>query len=204
MFNHWKALKRKEEGKACQRLAVSLQGMRELPEFALSTQLFLSLGSSIHCFLSCLQVVTLHYPLVPTPLLCKLSFDYIPIKSWWVWSDTDIYALLLVSHFSHVWLFVTPWPAAHQAPLSMWFSRQEYWSGLPCPSPHICTTISKIDNLQGPTIEHRELCSIFYNNPNGKIIWKIIDTCIYEIPWTEEPGRLQSLGSPKSGTQLSD
>ena len=31
--------------------------------------------------------------------------------------------------------FATPWTAAHQAPLSMGFSRQEYWSGLPCPSP---------------------------------------------------------------------
>ena len=31
--------------------------------------------------------------------------------------------------------FVTPWIAAHQAPLSMGFSRQEYWSGLPCPPP---------------------------------------------------------------------
>ena len=32
-------------------------------------------------------------------------------------------------------LFGTPWTAAHQAPLSMGFSRQEYWSGLPFPSP---------------------------------------------------------------------
>ena len=32
---------------------------------------------------------------------------------------------------SCVWLFPTPWTAAHQAPLSMGFSRQEYWSGLP-------------------------------------------------------------------------
>ena len=36
---------------------------------------------------------------------------------------------------SRVWLFVTPWTAAHQVPLSMRFSRQEYWSRLPCPSP---------------------------------------------------------------------
>ena len=31
--------------------------------------------------------------------------------------------------------FATPWTLAHQAPLSMGFSRQEYWSGLPCPPP---------------------------------------------------------------------
>ena len=36
---------------------------------------------------------------------------------------------------SCVWPFVTQWTAAHQAPLSMEFSRQEYWSGLPFPSP---------------------------------------------------------------------
>ena len=35
----------------------------------------------------------------------------------------------------HVQLFATPWTVAHQAPLSMGFSRQEYWSGLPFPSP---------------------------------------------------------------------
>jgi len=36
---------------------------------------------------------------------------------------------------SRVRLFATPWTVAHQAPLSMGFSRQEYWSGLPFPSP---------------------------------------------------------------------
>ena len=42
--------------------------------------------------------------------------------------------VFLLSGFS-VWLFATPWTVAHQAPLSMGFSRQEYWSGLPCPPP---------------------------------------------------------------------
>ena len=36
---------------------------------------------------------------------------------------------------SRVWLFVTPWTVAHQASLSKGFSRQEYWGGLPFPSP---------------------------------------------------------------------
>ena len=39
------------------------------------------------------------------------------------------------SHFSYVQLFETLWTIAHQAPLSMGFSRQEYWSGLTCPPP---------------------------------------------------------------------
>ena len=48
--------------------------------------------------------------------------------------------------FSHVRLFVTPWTVAYHAPLSMGFSRQEYWSGLPFPSP---------EDLPDPGIEPR-------------------------------------------------
>ena len=43
--------------------------------------------------------------------------------------------LLLLSRFSLVRLCATPWTAAYQAPLSMGFFRQEYWSGVPLPSP---------------------------------------------------------------------
>ena len=43
--------------------------------------------------------------------------------------------LLLLSRFSRVRLLATPWTAAYQAPPSMGFSRQEYWSGVPLPSP---------------------------------------------------------------------
>ena len=42
-----------------------------------------------------------------------------------------------VKSLSRVWLFVTPWTAAHQAPPFMGFSRQEYWSGVPSPSPSV-------------------------------------------------------------------
>ena len=38
-----------------------------------------------------------------------------------------------VKSLSRIWLFATPWTVAYQAPLSMKFSRQEYWSGLPFP-----------------------------------------------------------------------
>ena len=41
----------------------------------------------------------------------------------------------MLSHFSRVQLFVTLWTTAHQAPLSRGFPKQEYWSGLPFPSP---------------------------------------------------------------------
>ena len=51
-----------------------------------------------------------------------------------------------VKLLGRVWLFVTPWTVAHQAPLSMGFSRQGYWSGLPFPSP---------GDLPSPGIEPR-------------------------------------------------
>ena len=49
-------------------------------------------------------------------------------------SYINAYACMLIC-FSHVQLFATLWIVVCQAPLSMWFSRQEYWSGLPCPPP---------------------------------------------------------------------
>ena len=47
----------------------------------------------------------------------------------------DNMLLLLLSRFSRVRLCATPYMAAHQAPPSLGFSRQEHWSGLPFPSP---------------------------------------------------------------------
>ena len=44
-------------------------------------------------------------------------------------------SMCVLSRFSHVWVFETLWTVAHQAPLSMRYFRQEYWSGLPCPPP---------------------------------------------------------------------
>ena len=65
-------------------------------------------------------------------------------------SIPDFLRLCVLSHFSHVQLFVTPWTVACQAPLSMGFSRQEYWSGLPCPPP---------GDLPDPGIEPSSLMS---------------------------------------------
>ena len=56
----------------------------------------------------------------------------------------------MLSHFSCVRLFVTLWTVAHQVPLSTGFSRQEYWSGFPCPPP---------GTLPGPGIEPTSLTS---------------------------------------------
>ena len=48
-----------------------------------------------------------------------------------------------VKSLSRDWLVATPWNAAHQAPPSMGFSRQEYWSGLPLPSPKMSSDSDK-------------------------------------------------------------
>ena len=59
----------------------------------------------------------------------------------WGWRhETEIYFFYsdyacVLSSFSCAWLLTAPWTKAHQAWLSMGFSRQEYWSGLPCPPP---------------------------------------------------------------------
>ena len=67
-----------------------------------------------------------------------LSFIFIHI---WLWSTEALYIdVCVLNHFSWVQLFATPWTIAHLAPLSMGFSRQEYWSGLPCPAQGVFLT----------------------------------------------------------------
>ena len=70
-------------------------------------------------------------------------------------SEEELKSLLMkvkvkVKSLSHVQLFATPWTVACQAPLSMGFSRQEYWNGLPVPSP---------GDLPNPGIELASLAS---------------------------------------------
>ena len=57
-----------------------------------------------------------------------LEWVAISFSNAWQWK-------VKVKLLSHVWLLATPWTAARQAPLPMGFSRREYWSGLPLPSP---------------------------------------------------------------------
>ena len=57
-----------------------------------------------------------------------LEWVAISFSNAWKWK-------VKVKSLSCVWLLATPWTAAHQAPPSMGYSRQEYWSGVPLPSP---------------------------------------------------------------------
>ena len=66
---------------------------------------------------------------VPGSLQARtLEWVAISFSNAWKWK-------VKVKSFSHARLLATPWTAAHQAPPSMGFSRQEYWSGVPLPSP---------------------------------------------------------------------
>ena len=84
------------------------------------------------CYLNHLSLgVLIHY------IEMTVSTMFISQENWQDEDEPllDKLLLLLLSHFSRVWLCVTPQTAAHQAPLSLGFSRQEHWSGLPFPSP---------------------------------------------------------------------
>ena len=62
-----------------------------------------------------------------------LEWAAISFSNTWKWK-------VKVTPLSCVWLFATPWTVTYQAPPSMGFSRQEYWSGLPLPSPWVSVT----------------------------------------------------------------
>ena len=62
------------------------------------------------------------------------------------------------SHFSSVRFFATPWIVACQAPMPWGFSRQEYWSGLPCPPPEDLPDPGvKPESLMSPALADRFL-----------------------------------------------
>ena len=67
-------------------------------------------------------------------ILTALSSEIINVHKTETFISKEMDTLPMLSHFSCVWLFVTPWTVACQAPLSMGFSRHEYWSGLLLPS----------------------------------------------------------------------
>ena len=78
--------------------------------------------------------------------------------------------VIVLSHFSHVRLFATLWNVTCQAPLSMGFSRQEYWRGLPCPPPgDLPDTGIKPVSFMSPTLAGR----FFTTSPT----WKAQRSC---------------------------
>ena len=125
----------------------------------------------------------------------------------------------MCSLLSRVLLFVTPWTVTCQAPLSMKFSRQEYWTGLPFPFP---------GDLLNPRIKPQSpaLQADYHLSHRGRwlrrlrICFAVQETRVWSlaqedhlekgttnhssiltwrISWTEEPGGLQSMGSQRIG-----
>ena len=98
---------------------------------------------------------------------------------------------------SRAQLLATPWTAAYQAPPSMGLSRQEYWSGLPLPSPYDSEFIA---NSWKPSmlllytyiipLKHSIICEL----NSEKVMATHSSTLAWKIPWTEGPDGLQSMG----------
>ena len=76
---------------------------------------------------------------------------YIKEKNW-----IFLFTVIVLSCLSHMRLLETPWTAARQAPLSMGFSRKEYWSGLPGPLPgHLLDTVIELTSFVSPALAGR-------------------------------------------------
>ena len=119
---------------------------------------------------------------------------------------------------SCVRLFATAWTVAYQAPPSMRFSRHEYWSGLPFPSPgdlpdpgiEPVSLTFQADTLTSeppgkqrlkllPPVRETWLRSLGWEDPLEKEMATHSSTLAWRISWREEPGRLQSTGSQRVG-----
>ena len=83
--------------------------------------------------------------------------------------------LLLLSHVSRVWLCATPQTAAHQAPLSLGFSRQEHWSGLPLPSPMDESEKWKWSRSVVPTLSNPMDCSLPGSSAHGILQARVLE-----------------------------
>ena len=132
-------------------------------------------------------------------------------------SSTDIYILLLLSRFSHVWLCGTPETAVHQAP-HPWDSPGKN-TGVGCHFLLQCMKVKSESEVaqSSPTLRDPMDCSLPGSSIHGIFQARVLEwgaiafsTKFYssilteKISWTEEPGRLQSMRSQKSRTRLSD
>ena len=120
-------------------------------------------------------------------VLLPLLFDWLKQVTW--------SCACMLSHFSRVWLLKTPWTIAFQAPLSMEFSRQEYWNGLLCP-PLGDLPSPGVELVSSPALASGFFTTsttwwgkevLFYHIPRGRpdnLWWKalIIGTLLWNIP----------------------
>ena len=94
------------------------------------------------------------------------------------------------------WLFVTPWSVAHQAPLSMGFFKQEYWSGFPCPPPEeIPNPVIEPETLTSPALEGR----VFITSATWKAAAAAAAKSLQSCPTLCDPIDGSPPGSPSPG-----
>jgi len=119
-------------------------------------------------------------------ILQARTLEWVAISFFNVWKWK-----MKVKSLSRVWLLVTPWTAAYQAPPSMGFSRQEYWSGVPLPSPIILPTTEQ--NLA------LDLFLVFWSHGSAKSL-KFIESCVGprgSAEWKPESTVLVGSGLPQ-------
>ena len=94
--------------------------------------------------------------------------------------------IYVLSCFSHFQLFVTPWITARQFPLCMEFSRQEYWSGLLCPSPgDLPNSGIKPESLTSPPLAGRFFTSrATWEDALGRPVTAAVDVVDGEGEWS--------------------
>ena len=76
-----------------------------------------------------------YYAIMINNSVYMTCFCFFPLEAFRKSGGDSFWHACVLSHHNDIRLFVTPWIVAHQTPLSMRFSRQQYWSGLPCPPP---------------------------------------------------------------------
>ena len=109
-------------------------------------------------------------PVPGIPQARTLEWVVISFSNAWKWK-------VKVKLLSRVWLLATPWTAAHQAPPSMGFSRQEYWSGVPSPSlPR--PLFLPIYHSWALLFSLAPLGSRFHHSTASWMPWQV-DTCIW-------------------------
>ena len=123
-----------EQGKEVDYLNVLLSCVRLcVTPWTVAHQASLSMGLSQQEHWSVLPCLSPGYLASPGTEHTSLVSPTLSGRFFTISTTQEVHAML--RRFSSVRLFVTPWMVAHQVPLSMGISRQQHWSGLPCPPP---------------------------------------------------------------------
>ena len=118
-----------------------------------------------------------------------LEWVAIPFSNAWKWK-------VKVKWLSCIQLLATPWTAAYQAPLSMGFARQEYWSGLPLPSPNGILLSTKKKWTIKPWKDTGKLQSMLLRSQSEKATY-----CMSPTIWHSRKGKIMDTEKKISGCQ---